>query len=129
MGAATAAVTFFRSMGGALGTALFGAILNTRLAHHLAEIVPPAAQSQLGSVAASANDISAIQALPEPAKTWVLTAFTQAMDDVFLVGVPFMAAAVLIAVFMTEKPLAGRTQSVTTGDRASQPDPVEAVSP
>ena len=40
MGSATAAVTFFRSMGGALGTALFGAILNTRLAHHLTEIVP-----------------------------------------------------------------------------------------
>ena len=90
MGAATAAVTFFRSMGGALGTALFGAILNTRLAHHLAEIVPPAAQAQLGTVAASANDISAIRALPEPVKTWVLTAFTEAMDDVFLVGVPFM---------------------------------------
>ena len=48
MGAATASVTFFRSMGGAVGTALFGAILNTRLAHHLAEIVPAAAQSQLG---------------------------------------------------------------------------------
>ena len=44
MGAATASVTFFRSMGGAIGTALFGAILNTRLAHHLAEIVPPEAQ-------------------------------------------------------------------------------------
>ena len=42
MGAATASVTFFRSMGGAVGTALFGAILNTRLAHHLAEIVPAA---------------------------------------------------------------------------------------
>ena len=129
MGAATAAVTFFRSMGGALGTALFGAILNTRLAHHLAEIVPPAAQSQLGSVAASANDISAIGALPEPAKTWVLTAFTEAMDDVFLVGVPFMAAAVLIAAFMREKPLASRAQSVNTDDRASQSDPVGAVSP
>ncbi len=31
MGVATASVTFFRSMGGAIGTALFGAILNTRL--------------------------------------------------------------------------------------------------
>ena len=33
MGVATASVTFFRSMGGAIGTALFGAILNTRLKH------------------------------------------------------------------------------------------------
>jgi MFS family permease len=129
MGAATAAVTFFRSMGGALGTALFGAILNTRLAQHLTEIVPPAAQAQLGTVAASANDISAIRGLPEPVKTWVLTAFTEAMNDMFLVGVPFMAAAVLIAVFMTEKPLAGRAQSVISDASASQPDTITQLAP
>jgi EmrB/QacA subfamily drug resistance transporter len=40
MGVATASVAFFRSMGGAIGTALFGAILNTRLTHHLTEVVP-----------------------------------------------------------------------------------------
>ena len=39
MGVATASVTFFRSMGGAIGTALLGAILNIRLKHHLSEIV------------------------------------------------------------------------------------------
>src|SRR5215210_1082624 len=45
MGTATASVTFFRSMGGAIGVALFGAILNTRLPHHLAAVVPAAAQA------------------------------------------------------------------------------------
>ncbi len=110
MGAATASVTFFRSMGGAVGTALFGAILNTRLAHHLTETVPAAAQSQLGAAAAGANDITALQTLPEPVRTWVLTAFTQAMDDVFLVGVPFMVVALVVATFMTERPLADREQ-------------------
>jgi predicted MFS family arabinose efflux permease len=110
MGAATASVTFFRSMGGAIGTALFGAVLNIRLAHHLAEIVPAQAQSQLSAASASANDITAIRALPEPVKTWVLTAFTESMDDVFLVGLPFMAVALVIAIFMREVPLIGRTQ-------------------
>jgi len=114
MGAATASVTFFRSMGGAIGTALFGAILNTRLAHHLAEIVPPEAQSQLGSAAASANNITALRGLPEPVKTWVLTAFTNAMDDVFLVGLPFMAIALVIAIFMREVPLIGRAGPAPT---------------
>ncbi len=33
------------------------------------------------------------------------------MDDVFLVGVPFMAVALVVAVFMTERPLAGRADS------------------
>jgi EmrB/QacA subfamily drug resistance transporter len=109
MGTATASVTFFRSMGGAIGTALFGAILNTRLTHHLTEVVPAQAQAQLGAASASVNDVTAIQTLPEPVKGWVLEAFTRSMDDVFLVAVPFMAVALVVALTMREKPLAGRT--------------------
>jgi len=108
MGVATASVTFFRSMGGAVGTALFGAILNTRLAHHLAAVIPPGAGAQAGAAAGSVNDVTAIQSLPEPVHTWVLTAFTQAMDDLFLVAVPFLALGLVIAVLMREKPLGGR---------------------
>ena len=108
MGVATASVTFFRSMGGAVGTALFGAILNTRLAHHLAAMIPPEAGAQAGAAAGSVNDVTAIQSLPEPVHTWVLTAFTQAMDDLFLVAVPFLALGLVIAVLMREKPLGGR---------------------
>ena len=93
--------------------ALFGAILNTRLATHLTEVVPAAAQGQLGAASGAVNDVSAIQALPEPVKTWVLTAFTQSMDDVFLVAVPFMVIALVVALTMREKPLAGRTTPQT----------------
>ena len=101
---ATSAVTFFRSMGGAIGTALFGAILNTRLKHHLVEVVPSNAQAQLGNASQSLRDVTAIQTLPEPVKTWVLTAFTRSMDDVFLVAVPFMVVALIVALTMREKP-------------------------
>ncbi len=109
MGVATAAVAFFRTMGGAIGTALFGAILNTQLPKHLAEVVPAAAQSRLGAATASSNDVTAIRSLPEPVKGWVLEAFTRSMDDVFLVAVPFMAVALVIALTMREKPLGTRT--------------------
>jgi len=126
IGVATASVTFFRSMGGAIGVALFGAILNTRLAHHLAEVVPAEAQGQLGAASASVNDVTAIQALPEPVKTWVLTAFTQSMDDVFLVAVPFMAIAFLISLTMREKELAGRT-AAPNPQHTSDPEEAELV--
>jgi MFS family permease len=124
MGVATASVAFFRSMGGAIGVALFGAILNTRLVTHLQEVVPAAAQGQLGQASQSINDVTAIQGLPEPIKTWVLTAFTQAMDDVFLIAVPFMAIAVIIALTMREKPLAGRTADPAS-PAASEPADAE----
>jgi MFS family permease len=120
MGVATASVAFFRSMGGAIGTALLGAILNVQLKHHLAEIIGPAQGSGVGG-SINTNDVSAIKALPEPIKGWVLEAFTRAMDDVFLVAVPFMAVAFVIALTMREKPLKGRGQhsdSATTSASA-----------
>ncbi len=130
MGVATASVAFFRSMGGAIGVALFGAILNTRLVHHLAEVVPASAQGQLGQASRSINDVTAIRALPEPVKSWVLTAFTNAMDDVFLVAVPFMAVALVIALTMPEKPLAGRTQGPGAGaDRDPAEDELVPMAP
>lgn len=127
MGTATASVTFFRSMGGAIGTAMFGAILNTRLASYLIEVVPAGAQSQLEAASASINDVTAIQTLPEPIKGWVLSAFTSAMDDVFLYAVPFMGVALVIALTMREKPLAGRDPAPEQGaDEASAEQLVHA---
>ena len=63
--------------------------------------------------------MTAIQALPEPVKGWVLEAFTRSMDDVFLIAVPFMAVALVIALTMREKPLAGRggTPAPTSDER------------
>jgi MFS family permease len=128
MGTATASVTFFRSMGGAIGTALFGAILSTRLATHLAEVVPVQAQRQLGAASASVNDITAIRALTEPVKGWVLSAFTSAMDDVFLAAVPFMAVALVIALTKGEKPLAGRDPAPSRIAEEASPEQLVPVS-
>jgi EmrB/QacA subfamily drug resistance transporter len=121
MGVATASVTFFRSMGGAIGTALLGAILNIRLKHHLSEIVG-AAQGHVPPGAIQTNDVTAIKALPEPIKSWVLEAFTRSIDDVFLVGVPFMAVAFVIALTMHEKPLRDRGQHSDSATASASPD-------
>jgi EmrB/QacA subfamily drug resistance transporter len=127
MGVATASVTFFRSMGGAIGTALLGAILNIQLKHHLSEIVGAAGGGAAGGPIRT-NDVTAIQALPEPIKSWVLEAFTRAMDDVFLVAVPFMAVAFVIALTMREKPLRGRPGQDTDSATPSASDGTDLVS-
>ena len=126
MGVATASVTFFRSMGGAIGTALLGAILNIQLKHHLNEIVG-AAQGHPPGGPIRTDDVTAIQTLPEPIKSWVLEAFTRAMDDVFLVAVPFMAVAFVIALTMHEKPLRGRGEHSDSAT-PSAPDGTDLVS-
>src|SRR5215204_1681121 len=105
LGTSTSATTFFRQMGGTIGAAVFGAILANRLALHLTEQLGQAALAAQNNGAINTNDLQAIQTLPEPIKTSVLTAFTRALDDVFLVGVPVVALAFVVALFLKEVPL------------------------
>jgi EmrB/QacA subfamily drug resistance transporter len=102
MGSATSSVTFFRSMGGAFGTAVFGAVLTTRLRHYLAasgttDVLPAGADE--GRIA---NDVQTIQALPERVKDVVVGAWVDSLNDVFLVALPFVVVAFVIAWFIPE---------------------------
>ena len=124
MGAATSAVTFFRSLGGSVGTALFGAILTSKLASYLAtslaENPQPADPATTGAPAIDTNNIAAIQALPEPVKGFVLNAFSDALGDVFLWALPFCLVALVVALFLREIPLkeAPMEQGATEGEAA-----------
>ena len=73
------------------------------------------------------NDVTAIRALPEPVKGWVLEAFTRSMDDVFLIAVPFMVVAVIIALTMKEKELKGRAEPATRQLDTDEPALVAAA--
>ncbi|QXJ23597.1 MFS transporter [Actinomadura graeca] len=102
----TSGVSFFRNLGGAMGVAAFGAILTNRLGDELAagvreaHISLPPGGGELGSP-------HQIQALPEPLKHIVLTAFTDALESVFLVGVPVAVLGFLAVLALKEVPLRG----------------------
>jgi EmrB/QacA subfamily drug resistance transporter len=101
MGAATSSVTFFRSMGAAFGTAIFGAVLTSRLGHYLAE----ASGGDLpAGVDANeiANNVEAIHALPDDIKAVVIDAWVRALHDVFLTAVPIIAIGFVTAFFIPE---------------------------
>ena len=51
------------------------------------------------------NNVQALQHLPEPVKHLVLTAFAQALDDIFPACVPIIAVALVVALFLKEVPL------------------------
>jgi MFS family permease len=107
LGAGTSSVTFFRSLGGAFGTALFGAVLSNRLAHYLTEAFA-GAPGAAGSVGGSLSDVTQIAALPPDVKGPVLEAFVQALQDIFLVAIPFLVIALVVAFMIPEKPLKTR---------------------
>jgi EmrB/QacA subfamily drug resistance transporter len=118
MGVATSSVQFFRQMGGSFGTALFGAILTSRLTVHLVDAAQSAGVRGVDSskFAGVANNAEAIRHLPEPAHTIVTTAFSEAMSDMFLVAVPLVLAALVIGLFLPQVPLRSREPEPTEDD-------------
>ncbi|MFJ6212265.1 MDR family MFS transporter [Streptomyces sp. NPDC092296] len=116
MGTATAGSTFFRSIGGAFGTAIFGTVLTSRLNHHISEGVAAAGLKGSGAGAPglgggeqlTSGGRAAIEKLPTQVQDIVLTGFVKALDDLFLVGIPFVAVALLLSFFIREVPLRGQ---------------------
>ena len=104
LGVATSSNTFFRSMGGAVGTAVYGSVLTATLTTALADRFPGGPPPGLDPDAISGSP-EAIQALPAVVKEPLLEAFMEAIDRVFTVGVPVVVVAFLLTLFLKELPL------------------------
>jgi MFS family permease len=102
IGVATASATFFRSMGGAFGVALFGTIFATRLSHQLAGL-PPRVTAHLGS-GVQLNPTQ-IDQLPPKIHDEVLHAFSHSLSGVFLFGMALSLVPFVLSWFLREKPL------------------------
>jgi EmrB/QacA subfamily drug resistance transporter len=127
MGVATSAVTFFRQVGGSMGTAIFLSILFTNAAsnisHNLAAAGIPAGAK--GSV--DLNDTSKLASLPDQVRRPILVGFSDAMDTVFLVGACVLVLAVVLSLMLKEVPL--RTMSGLQAARAAEQDAQPASRP
>jgi EmrB/QacA subfamily drug resistance transporter len=101
VGVATSGSTFFRSVGGTIGTALFGAVLTSRLAAELMSHLPAglASNSQVASMTSAMSNISQ---LPPEVKPVVLEAFTVALSSVFLTAVPILLVAFGFSLFLKD---------------------------
>lgn len=106
LGTATATATFFRSLGSSFGGALFGAILISRLTHHLTELIPAVAHGPaVGIKSIQANGAAALHGLPPAVANNVLEAFVRSFHDMFLLTIPFALLAFVTALFLKETPL------------------------
>jgi hypothetical protein len=95
LGTATSAATFFRSMGGSFGVALFGAILSSRLAQQLPGVDAEALQASPEQ----------LRALPPAARQQLVEAVASSLHVVFLAAIPVALAAFLVVLFLRERPL------------------------
>ena len=124
MGVATSSVTFFRQVGGSLGTAVFLAILFSKAgsevtsqyakaqgtsAFKAAAAAHPTELANLPKSGASLNDTSFLSGLDKTLAHPFLVGFSNAMDLVFLVGGLVLVLGIYFSVRIKEVPL--RTMS------------------
>jgi EmrB/QacA subfamily drug resistance transporter len=119
MGVATSASQFFRSMGGTFGVALFGTILNNRLAANIKELLPPGAIPS-GGAADLTSSPDAIRALPATIQEPVIEAFVRSLDTVFLASLPLVVIGFVLAFMLKELPLRGHEDASGPGRGASE---------
>jgi EmrB/QacA subfamily drug resistance transporter len=107
MGTATSAITFFRSLGGSLGTSIFGSILINRLVYNFHRYLPSTLHGSKISPSSLAG-ASQLNGLSPVVRNGVLQSFVHSIDAVFLWAVPFAALALIAAIFLPELPLRSR---------------------
>ena len=109
LGSATSLVNFTRSLGGAFGVAIFGAVMTARISSNLGGSVDPEL----------INSPEQIRALGDPELVArITTAIADAVTHVFLVATPLLAVSFVVAWLLKELPLrdtVGLTTSLVEG--------------
>ncbi len=117
MGIATSSNTFFRSLGGAFGTAIFGTIFSNRIAYYLQDNIAALQSTNPQSLAGFdsakldliTTNTSIITTLPPTIRDTVLHSFAQTFQVVFLAAAPITFIGFVLAFFLKEKPLQSST--------------------
>jgi hypothetical protein len=113
IGAGTSSIAFFRSMGGSIGVAIFGAVFNNGLHDRL---------DGLDGLSVSVGEGSGfrpevLDQLAPAERATVIVAFSDSLTTVFLAAVPLLLIAVGIAVLMPHTKLRESTR-----DHAGEPE-------
>ncbi|QDQ12420.1 MFS transporter [Streptomyces spectabilis] len=124
IGAASSVVTFFRSLGGAMGVSALGAVMSTRITDYvkdgIADLGPQGAAFGHGGTAG--GGIPDLDKLPEPFRVVMESAYGHGIADVFLIAAPIAFLAFLITLFIKEVPL----RSAGAAVQAAEPAPAAA---
>ncbi|MEY2245155.1 MFS transporter [Streptomyces sp. BF23-18] len=107
LGSASSTVTFFRSLGGAIGVSALGAVMANRITDYvkdgLTDLGPKYAA--LGSGSDSSSSIPDMDKLPAPLRTVMESAYGHGIADVFMIAAAMALIAFLIVLFIKEVPL------------------------
>jgi hypothetical protein len=149
IGEVTAAVQFFRSIGGTVGVALLGGVMNAAFAKHLGELIDRHAATFGGAGAFLANmaeepskllnqgAMQRVTAAVPPGSEQLLATFladikialAMAIGETFLIGAAMMALSFVAMLFVVEIPLVSRPKLDTVEAIATELGIEESVVP
>jgi EmrB/QacA subfamily drug resistance transporter len=116
LGTATSSVTFFRSIGGSFGVAIFGSVFSNRLATELLAALHGAALPPGFSPAAAQANPGVLKRLPAGLRADIRHAYVLSFHTVFLAAVPVAAAAFVLTWFLREVPLRATAGAADLGE-------------
>jgi EmrB/QacA subfamily drug resistance transporter len=124
MGVATSSVTFFRSMGGAIGASALGAVLTAGIAAEFPRFLPPAALAGGGNKVAeyveSPDALDALKRTHPALHEGIIQAYSHAIDRLFLAAVPVSILSIVAALFIKQVKLrVSNAPPPTAGDGQS----------
>ncbi len=126
IGSASASVAFFRSLGGAAGVAVLGAILGTQVSERTADGLA-AAGVPAGAGGASGGSLDLVD-LPEPIAEIVRSAYGDSMATVFIITAAIAGIALICVLFIKETPLR-RTVDIVAPAPASPASSIASEAP
>jgi EmrB/QacA subfamily drug resistance transporter len=119
MGVATSSVTFFRSMGGAIGASALGAVLTARIAYEFPRFLPATAISsgkdKVTQLIQSPQALNALKHTNPALHEGIIQAYAHAIDQLFLVAVPISVLSVIASLFIKQVRLRGSNGPATGG--------------
>ncbi len=106
VGTATGTHNFFRQIGGSLGSAAVGTLFTGRLMDLLNERLPSQAQGPGAAVDPNSLTPHLVAQMPAELKSIVVDSYNEALTPVYLYLVPVILLALVLLLFVREKPLA-----------------------
>lgn len=117
IGTATSTNNYFREVGAAMGVAVFGAIFTNRLSESLTNAFTGAgASADQAAQSTSTLDPQALSQLPQQLRDAIVNAYADSLAPVFWYLLPFIAAALLLAITLKQIPLSDTAGMVARGE-------------
>ncbi|MFJ9885806.1 MFS transporter [Streptomyces sp. NPDC091287] len=121
LGSASSVVTFFRSLGGAIGVSALGAVLGNRVTHYvkdgIADLGPEGAA--FGHGGTGGGGIPDLDKLPEPLRLVMEAAYGHGVGDVFLYAAPAALVAFIVTIFIKEVALKSSVANDASADTST----------